>query len=233
MAVRTGSPAVRSRRPDGQRGHHVGRSRTRTRRTGGRDEEEGAEPRRSWSASSATSSTPSAPRTSRRSQVRLAGSRGHGELGSKTVGYRHCGGAQRRGRGSSEVNRSRAAVTGSGPPKTSAPSGSWPSPFSAATVAGAKVSRSGLQVDGPWAYWLESRPDEGGRQVLVRAGATEGPTDVSPAGRSIRSRVHEYGGGAATVADGTCSSSIKRTKVSTAGRSTRRRTRRRTRPRPP
>ena len=94
-------------------------------------------------------------------------------------------------------------MTDSRPARTDAPAGSWPSPFSATAVAAGKVSRSGLQVDGRWAYWLESRPDEGGRQVMVRASATEGPTDVSPPGRSIRSRVHEYGGGSATVEDGT------------------------------
>jgi dipeptidyl aminopeptidase/acylaminoacyl peptidase len=94
-------------------------------------------------------------------------------------------------------------MTDSRPARTAAPAGSWPSPFSAAAVAAGKVSRSGLQVDGRWAYWLESRPDEGGRQVLVRASTTEGPIDVSPPGRSIRSRVHEYGGGSATVEGGT------------------------------
>jgi dipeptidyl aminopeptidase/acylaminoacyl peptidase len=77
------------------------------------------------------------------------------------------------------------------------------SPFSAAVVAAGKVSRSGLHVDGSGIYWLESRPDEGGRQVLVRSSAHGGPTDVSPPGPSIRSRLHEYGGGAATVAAGT------------------------------
>jgi hypothetical protein len=51
-------------------------------------------------------------------------------------------------------------------------------------------------------YWLESRPAEGGRVVFVRAdgtgadGAGTGVVDVTPAGVSIRSRVHEYGGGA-------------------------------------
>jgi dipeptidyl aminopeptidase/acylaminoacyl peptidase len=44
-------------------------------------------------------------------------------------------------------------------------------------------------------YWLESRPEENGRVVFVRAGA-DGPRDHSPADVSIRSRVHEYGGGA-------------------------------------
>ena len=62
-------------------------------------------------------------------------------------------------------------------------------------MARAKVSLSELCSDGDALYWLESRPAESGRVVLVRAGA-DGPSDHSPEGVSIRSRVHEYGGGA-------------------------------------
>ncbi len=74
-------------------------------------------------------------------------------------------------------------------------------PLPAAVVAAGKVSRSGLQVADGVVYWSEARPADGGRQVVV-ADAPGGATDVSPAGRSVRSRVHGYGGGAATVADG-------------------------------
>jgi len=62
-------------------------------------------------------------------------------------------------------------------------------------VARAKISLSELCSDGDALYWLESRPAEAGRVVFVRAG-TDGPRDHSPPGVSIRSRVHEYGGGA-------------------------------------
>lgn len=81
--------------------------------------------------------------------------------------------------------------------------GWWPSPWSPARVAAGKVSRSGLHVEGEVAYWTESRPAEGGRQVVVCAGADGAPVDVSPPGVHVRSRVHEYGGGAFTVAGGT------------------------------
>ena len=84
--------------------------------------------------------------------------------------------------------------------------GWWPSPWSAAQVAAGKVSRGGLQSDRGRIYWAESRPDEGGRQVVVEVDPRqEGAArrrDVSPPGVSVRSRVHEYGGGAATVAGG-------------------------------
>ena len=81
--------------------------------------------------------------------------------------------------------------------------GWWPSAFSARRVAAGKISRSGLQSDGASLLWLESRPEEGGGQVVVSDGGGGAPTDVSPPTVSVRSRVHEYGGGAATVAGGT------------------------------
>lgn len=81
--------------------------------------------------------------------------------------------------------------------------GWWPSPWSASDVAAGKVSRGGLQADGGGLYWSESRPDLGGRQVVVRSGHRRAPDVVSPDGVSVRSRVHEYGGGAATVAGDT------------------------------
>ena len=69
-------------------------------------------------------------------------------------------------------------------------------------VAAGKVSRSGLQTDGSVAYWCESRPKDGGRQVVVAAAPGAEPVDVSSEGVSVRTRVHEYGGGAMIVADG-------------------------------
>lgn len=78
---------------------------------------------------------------------------------------------------------------------TTAGYGRWASPLAPGDVARAKVSLSELCSDGDRLYWLESRPAESGRVVLVRAGA-DGPVDHSPDRVSIRSRVHEYGGGA-------------------------------------
>ena len=84
--------------------------------------------------------------------------------------------------------------------------GWWPSPWSSGQVAAGKVSRGGLQADDGRVAWVESRPDEGGRQVVVavdpRAEGDPARIDLSPGGTSVRSRVHEYGGGAATLADG-------------------------------
>lgn len=89
------------------------------------------------------------------------------------------------------------------------PFGSWTSSLdSRALVAGARIL--GLpRIAQDALYWLERRPAEGGRQVVMRcelaplrrAGATavEGLREVSPADGMVRSRVHEYGGGEYTV----------------------------------
>jgi dipeptidyl aminopeptidase/acylaminoacyl peptidase len=80
--------------------------------------------------------------------------------------------------------------------------GRWASPLAATDVAGAKSSLSELCSDGGSLYWLESRPADGGRVVLVRADEGGDVVDHSPAGVSIRSRVHEYGGGAMCLVGG-------------------------------
>jgi len=84
---------------------------------------------------------------------------------------------------------------------TVAPFGRWPSALGAADVAAGKTSLSELHSDGTALYWLESRPTEGGRVVLVRwhDGVV---ADHTPAGVSLRSRVHEYGGGAVCLVPG-------------------------------
>lgn len=78
------------------------------------------------------------------------------------------------------------------PPET-APYGTWTSPLRAEHLVEAVVRLSQLQVCGDDIYWVESRPAEGGREVIVRHrdGVT---TDMTPAGFYARTRVHEYGG---------------------------------------
>ena len=91
-----------------------------------------------------------------------------------------------------------------GPSTGDTRAGWWPSPWSAARVAAGKVSRGGLLVDSGRVGWTEGRPGEGGRSVvvLVDPATTDPPSDRSPAGVGVRSRVHEYGGAAATLRDG-------------------------------
>jgi dipeptidyl aminopeptidase/acylaminoacyl peptidase len=83
-----------------------------------------------------------------------------------------------------------------------APYGSWRSPISAEMCARAGVHLFEPTLDGDVAYWLEARPNEGGRHVLMRADPWSDPVDVTPPGFNIRDKVHEYGGGSYTVHDG-------------------------------
>ena len=79
------------------------------------------------------------------------------------------------------------------------PYGSWPSPLSAARVTTGGLRLDQIQLDGDDVYWLEGRASEGGRNVIVRRAPSGEITDVTPAHFNVRSRVHEYGGGAYAV----------------------------------
>lgn len=84
-----------------------------------------------------------------------------------------------------------------------APFGSWKSPISSELIVAETISVGAPTLDGADVYWLEGRPREGGRQVLVRRAPDGSTADVTPAPFNVRSRVHEYGGGAYTVTNGT------------------------------
>ena len=87
--------------------------------------------------------------------------------------------------------------------KTRARHGTWGSPVTAELVAGAGISLFGAWLEDGIAWWLEGRPAETGRVVLARASAGGEPTDVTPAGFNVRTMVHEYGGGAYCIHEGT------------------------------
>ena len=79
--------------------------------------------------------------------------------------------------------------------------GAWLSPIAAADVARAaiRLSQTMYGPDGKTLYWLEGRPQEGGRQVLVRLDEKRHLQEVNPAPLNVRTLAHEYGGGAFTV----------------------------------
>jgi len=83
-----------------------------------------------------------------------------------------------------------------------APCGSWQSPISADAVAQASLVFGQIVTDGPDIYWIEQRPADGGRHVIVRRAPDGAITDVTPPPFNARTRVHEYGGGAFTVSEG-------------------------------
>ncbi len=86
--------------------------------------------------------------------------------------------------------------------KRIAPFGSWESPVTTELVVGRTVGLSAPAADGADLYWLESRPSESGRTVLVRRAADGTIADLTPPPFNVGTRVHEYGGGAYTVRDG-------------------------------
>src|ERR1700722_2689318 len=88
-------------------------------------------------------------------------------------------------------------------PRKTAPYGSWPSPITSDLIVAQSVALAEVRLDGDCIYWLEGRPQEQGRLVIVRADWGGGnATDMTPQPYSARTRVHEYGGGAWTVSRG-------------------------------
>jgi dipeptidyl aminopeptidase/acylaminoacyl peptidase len=86
---------------------------------------------------------------------------------------------------------------------TPAACGSWRSPISAHLLAEQSIGVGAITLDGDETYWLEMRPADQGRYVLVRRDAHGRIEDVTGAPHNLRSRVHEYGGGAYTLHRGT------------------------------
>ena len=88
---------------------------------------------------------------------------------------------------------------------------SWHGPLAASQVVGAiPIWSEPRQQDGRL-FWLERRPEDGGRTRLVMrpagpVGLPDTPTacappgqEITPAGADVRSRIHAYGGGAYAV----------------------------------
>lgn len=90
--------------------------------------------------------------------------------------------------------------------RVTAPYGSWKSPITADVVSGASKRLGGTAVDGSGRLiWLESRPNESGRAVLVLEPENPGgdPVDITPKEFGVRTLAQEYGGGAFTVSGDT------------------------------
>ena len=91
----------------------------------------------------------------------------------------------------------------SSPSTKTAPYGSWKSSITSELIVAQSITLSEVCLDGGHVYWLEGRPQEQGRYVVVRADADGQPTDITPPPYNARTRVHEYGGGSWTVRSGT------------------------------
>jgi dipeptidyl aminopeptidase/acylaminoacyl peptidase len=78
-----------------------------------------------------------------------------------------------------------------------APYGTWTSPLDATTVAAGSRPLSAPRSAGSGRVrWLEGLPEEGGRVVVVERAADGTRRVITPAGFNVRTRAHEYGGGA-------------------------------------
>ena len=82
------------------------------------------------------------------------------------------------------------------------PYGSWKSPITSELITKDSISLIELAVDGQDIYWVESRPSEAGRYVIMRREPNGKISECIPPGYSARTTVHEYGGGAFTVSNG-------------------------------
>jgi dipeptidyl aminopeptidase/acylaminoacyl peptidase len=73
--------------------------------------------------------------------------------------------------------------------------GSWKSPITSDLIVKESIGLSQVRLSGDDICWIELRPSEGGRQVVVRRTADGSIADLTPREMNARTRVHEYGGG--------------------------------------
>jgi dipeptidyl aminopeptidase/acylaminoacyl peptidase len=79
------------------------------------------------------------------------------------------------------------------------PFGSWKSPIASDLIVADSRALGQIVVDGQDIYWDEGRAAEGGRHTIMRRTLDGAIVDATPEGFNVRTRVHEYGGGAFLV----------------------------------
>ena len=83
-----------------------------------------------------------------------------------------------------------------------APYGSWKSPITSDLIVEGSVGLGQTAFDGDDIYWIELRPKESGRNVIVKRSPGGANVDVTSPPFNARTRVHEYGGGEYLVSNG-------------------------------
>ena len=81
--------------------------------------------------------------------------------------------------------------------------GSWKSPITSDLIVQGSVGLSQCTFDNEHIYWVELRPRESGRNVIVKWSPDGTRVDINPVPFNARTRVHEYGGGDYVVHKGT------------------------------
>jgi dipeptidyl aminopeptidase/acylaminoacyl peptidase len=84
-----------------------------------------------------------------------------------------------------------------------APFGSWTSPITSAAIVAESVGLDQPAIAGDAIFWIEGRAREQGRSIIVRSDTAAPATDLTAAGFNVRTRVHEYGGGAMLISGDT------------------------------
>jgi len=80
------------------------------------------------------------------------------------------------------------------------PFGTWDSPITSKSITAGSIGIGSLQVRGNELFWIEARPQEGGRSTLCKYDPTaenkseRNAVEVTPTENSVRTTVHEYGG---------------------------------------
>ncbi|HEY3624020.1 MAG TPA: hypothetical protein VGL12_16810 [Roseiarcus sp.] len=85
------------------------------------------------------------------------------------------------------------------------PYGFWRSPVTSDFVVADSIRLEQVALDGDVLYWSETQPQKKGRSFVYRMAKDGQPEPVTPDddnGFSVRTRVHEYGGGSFAVSDG-------------------------------
>jgi dipeptidyl aminopeptidase/acylaminoacyl peptidase len=81
--------------------------------------------------------------------------------------------------------------------------GAWKSPITSDLIVSGTIKLEQIVLDDTDIYWIERRPTENGRNVIVRKSPDGITSDMLPSPYNARSSVHEYGGGSFTVSKGT------------------------------
>jgi dipeptidyl aminopeptidase/acylaminoacyl peptidase len=80
--------------------------------------------------------------------------------------------------------------------------GSWKSPITSELIVSESIKFEQVVLDGSDIYWIERRPEENGRYVIVCSSPDGNRIDMLPPPYNARTSVHEYGGGSFTVSNG-------------------------------
>jgi dipeptidyl aminopeptidase/acylaminoacyl peptidase len=84
------------------------------------------------------------------------------------------------------------------PPKV-ASFGSWKSPITSDLIVAQTIAIGSIAINHDNVFWLEKRPQEQGRSVIAGLVNQKEAKNLTPSPLSVRSKIHEYGGGAYTV----------------------------------